>query len=231
MRPALIRPRLTEQVAEHITHLIAEGQWPAGMIMPAEGNLAEQFGVSRTVIRECVRVLASRGMVEVRQGRGTSVQPPAAWNVTEPLALLVRADRADLPHWLEVRSILEVESAGLAAERSGLEGGKALEEAMTSLETSSDDADAFIAADVKFHLGIGLATGNPALLRLLRPVVQPLWQQLHDTALWPDAQRAANREHRRILACITAGDAAGARKAMAGHLARVAEEIAEILNR
>jgi DNA-binding FadR family transcriptional regulator len=230
MEPALVRPRLTEQVAEHLTRLIADGDWPAGTVLPPEGDLAQQFGVSRTVIRECVRVLASRGMVEVRQGRGTSVQPPAAWNVTEPLALLVRADRADLLHWLEVRTILEVESAGLAAQRAEPASHRALQEALAHLELASDNADAFIAADVEFHLGIAQATGNPALLRLLRPVVQPLRQQLHDTALWPEAQRAANHEHRRILSCIAAGDAPGARAAMGGHLARVAEEIAAILS-
>jgi DNA-binding FadR family transcriptional regulator len=231
MQSSLVRPRLTEQVAEHITGLIAGGQWPPGMVLPPEGDLAQQFGVSRTVIRECVRVLASRGMVDVRQGRGTSVQPLAAWNVTEPLALLVRADRAELLSWLEVRTILEVESAGLAALRAGATDLAALHEVMARLEESSAYPDAFIAADVTFHLAVAAATGNPALLRLLRPVVQPLREQLHDTALMPEAQRAANREHRQVLSCIASRDAPGARAAMASHLARVAEEIAEILRR
>jgi len=185
MEPILIRPRLTEQVAEHITRLIAGGQWPAGMVLPPEGDLAHQYGVSRTVIRECVRVLSSRGMVDVRQGRGTSVQPPAAWTVTEPLALLVQADRAELLHWLEVRTILEVESAGLAAIRAADGDIATLQRAMVQLEETSADPDAFISAHLTFHLGIAAATGNPALLRLLRPVVQPLRAHLQDAAVRP----------------------------------------------
>ena len=101
------RPRLTEQVVAHMTRMITGAAWPSGAALPPEADLAQQLGVSRTVIREGVRVLASRGMLDVRQGRGTFVTPSAAWNVAEPLALLVRADRPALLNWLEVRTILE----------------------------------------------------------------------------------------------------------------------------
>src|SRR5690242_11808334 len=96
------RPRLHEQVLAHMTGLIVDGDWRPGDTLPAEGGLARQFEVSRTIIGECVRVLASRGMLDVRQGRSIYVTPNTQWRVTEPLALLVRADRASLLNWLEV---------------------------------------------------------------------------------------------------------------------------------
>jgi DNA-binding FadR family transcriptional regulator len=226
----LDRVPLTEQLAEHFSRLISDATWPPGTMLPPEPQLAQQFGVSRSVIRECVRVLVSRGMLDVRQGRGTTVTSPASWRVTEPLALLVRADRMELLHWLEVRTILEIESAGLAARRAGEEDRAILGAALERLGQSVADPDGYAKADVDFHLAIGAATQNPALVRLLRPVVQPLREHLQEAALLPEAQRAANSEHGLILACIVSGDAPGARAAMASHLTRVAEEIAAILN-
>lgn len=231
MTISFARPRLTEQVAAHMTGMITAGTWAAGMALLPEAELAQQFGVSRTVVRECVRVLASRGMLNVRQGRGTFVTPPTAWNVTEPLALLVRADRSSLLRWLEVRTILEVESAALAARRATDDDRTALEAALRRLESGAADMDASMEADIALHLTIARATGNPALARLLEPMVQPMRDYLQETALLHAAVAAAALEHRAIVRHVLAGDVEGARGAMEGHLARVADEIAEVLRR
>jgi DNA-binding FadR family transcriptional regulator len=231
MASSFARPLLTDQIAAHMTRMIAEAQWPAGTILPPEADLALQFGVSRTVIRECVRVLASRGMLEVKQGRGTSVLPPADWNVAEPLALLVQVDRSEMLRWLEVRTILEVESAALAALRATALHHEALRAALDDLETSTANVDAYTAADVRFHLTVAEAAQNLPLVRILRPVVQPLREHLRATVLMADAQHAANIEHRAIMEHIVAGEVTAAREAMAAHLARVAEEITAILQR
>ena len=217
-------------MAAHLTRLITDGTWEAGATIPTEGELAQQFGVSRTVVRECVSVLASRGMLDVRQGRGTFVTPPEAWNVTEPLAMLVAADRPALLSWLEVRTILETESSALAAQRHTESDAAALRDALRQLEDADagHDQDAFKEADIHLHLTIARATRNPALLLLLRPVVQPLREQLHDTAQQADARAIAAHEHRALVECIVAGDADGARRVMAEHLARVVEEIAQV---
>ncbi len=213
-----------------MTRLITDGSWAAGASIPPEGELAQQFGVSRTVVRECVSVLASRGMLDVRQGRGTFVTAPEDWNVTEPLALLVAADRPALLSWLEVRTILETESAALAALRHTAADAAALREALALLEQAdaARDQDAFKEADVHLHLAIARAAHNPALLLLLRPVVQPMREQLHDTARDPAMRDVAAQEHRALVECIVAGDAGGARGVMAAHLARVVDEIAQV---
>jgi len=223
------RPRLTDQVVTYMSDLITDGTWAAGMMLPTEAELVQQLGVSRTVIRECVRVLSSRGMLDVRQGRGTVVTSAAAWTVVEPLALLVKADRSELLNWLEVRAILEVESAALAARRRLPPDVSALQGALERVQAPADDPTAYMEADIHLHLTIARAARNPALLRLLQPVVQPLREHLQETALVPEARDQALREHGAIIAAILEGDAEQARAAMTTHLHRVAEEIAQLL--
>ena len=223
------RLRLTEQVEASITRLITEARWPAGTVLPPEADLAVRFGVSRTVIRECVRVLASRGMLDVKQGRGTIVNDLSAWRVVEPLASFVKADTHSLLDWLEVRMILEMGSAALAARRCTQEDRVLLEEALRRTEESGTDPDATMEADIALHLAIAQTTHNPALLRILEPVVQPLREQLQATALLPRARRLAVREHCALVEGILAADSERARHAMSAHLTRVAEEISELL--
>lgn len=222
------RPRLTEQVVDHVTRLITDGTWASGAVLPTEGELAQRFGVSRTVIRECMRVLASRGMLDVRQGRGTTVMSPASWNVTEPLALLVRADRPSLLNWLEVRTILELESARLAAARADGEDRRALGAALRRVCDAAQQPDDYVEADIALHLQVAQAARNPQLHLLLRPLVQPLRRELHETVRVATATEAATREHTAIVERVLAGDSDGARAAMLLHLRRVADEIATL---
>jgi len=222
------RASLGDQVIDYLTEMIMSGAWPARTLIPAEGELAQELGVSRTVVRECVRVLASRGMLQVQQGRGTTVEPSTHWNVAEPLSLLVRADRTELLLWLEVRTILEVESAFLAAQRLTPTDAQALHEALERV-TANTDPDAYLAADIHLHLTVARATQNPALLRLLHPLVQPLREQLQSTAIVLENRRDAALEHQAIVSSILAQDAPGARLAMRQHLDRVADEIAQVM--
>lgn len=223
------RPRLGDQVLDHMTHMITQGVWAAGTPLPAEGELAQELKVSRTVVRECVRVLASRGMLDVQQGRLITVTPHEKWNVIEPLALLVKSDYASVFSWLEVRWLLELGSAELAAERSTPRDHAHLEELMQRLRVADEDPDAYRAADIAFHLAIAGATGNPALVRLLKGVIQPLNEQLEERALTPLTRHASTCEHGDIVACITRHDGPAARAAMAAHLTRVMEETRQLL--
>ncbi len=223
------RPPLHEQVLTHMTRLITQGTWASGGALPSEAELAHQYRVSRTVIRECVRVLASRGVLDVRQGRVICVAPYERWNTTEPLALLVKSDYDAVFHWLEVRALLERDSAELAARRATPWDHAHLAAIMHGLRASDDAPDAYREGDIAFHLTIARATGNPALVRLLEGVIQPLHEQLQERALTPLTRHASTREHEEILACIVARDAPGARAAMAAHLTRVVDETRQLL--
>src|SRR5438552_3296419 len=224
------RPRLTEQVVAHMTRMITEAAWPSGAALPPEADLAQQLGVSRTVIREGVRVLASRGMLDVRQGRGTFVTPSAAWNVAEPLALLVKADRPALLNWLEVRTILEMASARLAAARASERDRAELAEALRRVCDVTQQPEEYVEADIALHVRLAQATQNPQLQLLVQTLVQPLRRELHETVRMPALTAAATREHTAIVERVLAGDGAGARAAMGAHLSRVAEEINVVLN-
>jgi DNA-binding FadR family transcriptional regulator len=225
------RPRLHDQVLSHMTRLIADGTWTAGSALPSEGDLAQQFKVSRTIIRECVRVLASRGMLDVRQGRGIHVTAHPEWKATESLALLVRSDRASLMDWLEVRTLLEMDSAQLAAARATPQEVDALYRLVEQQQLREDDPAGYRALDITFHLTIAQATHNPALVRLLEGVVQPLREQLEERKLTSQTRHASTQEHGSIVDRVRLKDTEGARAAMAEHLRRVAEEIGQMMQK
>ena len=223
------RPRLRDQVLAHMTRQITDGSWSAGAPLPSEGDLAQDFKVSRTVIRECVGILASRGMLHVQQGRVITVAPYERWNATEPLALLVRSDHDAVLNWLEVRILLELGSAELAAMRATAPAIQELDDLMCQLRAADDDPDTYREADITFHLTIARSTGNPSLVRLLEGVIQPLHQQLEERSLTPLTRHASTLEHTAIVLAITSHDRDGARTAMAAHLARVVDETKQLL--
>src|SRR4051812_38972323 len=114
--------RLHRQVMRVLLEDIAGGSLPVGERLPRESDLATQFAVSRGVVRECLRGLEERGMVTVRQGSGARVNDPAVWNVLDPDVLAVmlngEAGVTALFELLECRRVIEVEAAGLAAQRA-----------------------------------------------------------------------------------------------------------------
>jgi len=225
------RPRLRDQVLAHMTRQVTGGQWMSGSPLPSEGDLAQDFKVSRTVIRECVGILASRGMLQVTQGRVITVAPHERWNATEPLALLVRSDHDAVLNWLEVRTVLELGSAEMAARRASADDLEQLADLMRPLRAANEDPDTYREADIAFHLTIARSTGNPSLVRLLEGVILPLHQQLEERALTPHTRHASTGEHDAIVRAITRRDPEGARAAMAAHLARVVSETKQLLEK
>ena len=182
---------------------ITGGAVAEGGQLPTLTELAGQFGVSTGVIRECQRALAERGLVSVRHGRRAVVRPEQDWDVFDPdvLAALVSGDRAAhvLAEYLESRRLLEVEAAGLAAERATPEAIKALSDAFDGMRAAAERA-----------------RGNPA--------AEPLYHQAATFGALARPQSRFERglpEHGRILEAIEGGDAAGARLAMREHLLTV----------
>src|SRR5687767_9257026 len=126
-------PRLHRQVMNLLLGEIAGGALAAGDVLPREADLAAEHGVSRDVIRECMRGLEERGIVRVKHGRGATVLPASQWDTFDPDVLSAMLERSDnaavLDEYLECRSILEVEAAGLAAERASAADLETLHEA------------------------------------------------------------------------------------------------------
>jgi GntR family transcriptional repressor for pyruvate dehydrogenase complex len=208
---------------------ITGGRFAAGDKLPSLEQLKAQFGVSTGVIRECQRALAERGLLSVHHGRRAIVRPEDEWDVFDPdvLAALVRSDRGAhvLGEYLESRRILEVEAAGLAAERAApgavqwiADAFAAMREAAERARTNPAAEPLYEKADIDFHRAIIRAAGNRPLARMAEPVHRAL-STTFATLARPEARfERSLPEHARILDAISAGDAPAARLAMREHL-------------
>jgi GntR family transcriptional repressor for pyruvate dehydrogenase complex len=210
-------PTLAERVAESILERIVGGGLQPGDKLPSERELGEQFGVSRTVVREAVRGLTGRGLVTVRSGSGLRVAAidPAA--VSESLALLLRSHHAfDYRHVHEVRVMLEVETAGVAAERATDAEIEHLRRAAEAMERADGFEDAAL-RDLEFHRAIAGATHNPFYLVLHDAIGDAL------VAVRRENHARGGREdavasHRQIIEHVAAHDRPAAEAAMRHHL-------------
>lgn len=211
---------------------IVGGVLPEGALLPKDALLGEQFGVSRSVARECIRALEERGLVHVTHGRGARVTRPSQWHRFDPdvLAMLLAdpdgRDRARRDY-LECQHVLLVQAAGLAAERASNPRLDTLGETFDQLKTAGRTAPANAAAErrfrdteIGFYLAISEATGNHTLRRLLEPVCRAAAIQ-PDTAHQADWYTQTLTDHRQTLNAIATHDADSARERMAARLATV----------
>jgi GntR family transcriptional repressor for pyruvate dehydrogenase complex len=222
---------LSDRVANQIQSLIGARQLKPGDSLPPERELAEVFNVSRTVVREAVKVLKAKGLVEVRRGSGVIVTAVSPEHVRESISLFLRMDEGNLEyhHLAELRRILEIEIAGLAALRACPEDLARMEREYRRMESmrdkiSGDEAasEAFAQADVEFHIAIAAATGNPLLPILFSPLVDILISQRLKAIDRPGALEQGMLYHHDILEAIKRGDERGAREAMREHLEKSA---------
>ncbi|HKD76899.1 MAG TPA: GntR family transcriptional regulator, partial [Ktedonobacterales bacterium] len=160
--------KLFEQVAVQIEQQILLGGLRSGDRLPTERELAEQFHVSRTAVREALKTLAQKGLVDMRPGRGTIVIDGTSQALRDSLGLVMRMSLSDRSHNLvEVREILEPEIAAMAAARATEQDIAALQAAVDVMDATLHDADAFIDADNQFHLMLARATQNALILILV----------------------------------------------------------------
>jgi DNA-binding FadR family transcriptional regulator len=203
---------LVREVTERLREQILAGAFNADRALPPEGRLGQALGVSRTVIREAMRILVAQGLVEVSQGKLPRVKPADPAHVFESITtFLQRADHS-LAHLVEVRRHLESSIAALAAERATPQHVAAMEEANRQL-TAAATLDQQIKADVRFHTLLAEATGNPVFGLLLEPLAHLLRLSLKKTLGRTGVERAAGG-HQKILAAVRRGDPEGARQAM-----------------
>jgi GntR family transcriptional regulator, galactonate operon transcriptional repressor len=215
----------TEQVVDALGREIVAGRLEAGAPLPAEESLLAQYGVSRTVLREALQVLAAKGMVESRQKRGTLVTSPSNWHQLDPSVLSwhsqLSVNAPVLVDLMEMRRMLEPGAAALAATRFAPEDKTRLTAAYDGMAMAARDGDteAFIAADLEFHSAILFATHNRFLLPLAHAIRAAMLASLHQTNSRADENHAISLPlHKAILDAILVGDGATAQRAMLEHL-------------
>ena len=217
--------RLYEQIVRQIEDSIASGALAPGDQLPPEREMAQQFGVSRTAVREAVRALHEKGLVEAYSGRGTFVTKGRSKGIRESLHNLIGAGRAEGAVFLaEVREILEPEIAALAALRMEEQALATLRESVELMDRSQNDPDAFVEADLDFHLALAEAAGNPVILSLLDSIVELLRDQRRRICILPDGPERGQAHHKRILAAIERRDPEKTRSAMRAHMLQVRED-------
>ncbi|KAA2266608.1 FadR family transcriptional regulator [Solihabitans fulvus] len=214
---------LTRAVTTELVGRIVRGEHPSGTSLPPEPALCESFSVSRTVIREAVKVLQEKGLVQVRQGAGTLVTPQSMWNVLDELVLgaVIAEDETlgVLDDLVVTRRLLESDMAQVAARVADEETVDALRTLVDLMDQVVGDPAAYRVHDHAFHDRIMQASGN----RIARGVVRSLESQVFHTARYMgrtdrELCRASNAGHRRIYERIAAHDPTGASDAMFTHI-------------
>ena len=219
--------RLYEQIVLQMEESILKGQLKAGDQLPAERDLAQSFGVSRTAVREAIRALRDKGLVEVYTGLGTFVTYGTSQAVRHSLDLLVKIGQQDgVTHLAELRQILEPEVAALAASRIEAQLLAAMRDAVATMDRSLEDPDAYVEADLDFHLALAEAVGNPLVLSLLNSIVGFLREQRSQIFNVNGGPKRGQYHHKRILRAIERRDPAAAREAMQAHLRQVGDDVA-----
>jgi GntR family transcriptional regulator, transcriptional repressor for pyruvate dehydrogenase complex len=217
----IVRLSAAEAVFNALRADIESGRAEVGAKLSSEASLAEQYGVSRSVIREALRSCNALGLTMTRTGRGTFV---IANRVAHDLALGHYSAR-DLN---EARPHIEVPAAGLAAVRRSPEELEHLRDIVQTM-VAEDDPDAWVSLDASFHSAVARASGNRVFENVVTDIREALSHQSQTLNLVADRKRASDAEHRAILEAIENGSAEAASAAMADHLKAVRSALATIL--
>jgi DNA-binding FadR family transcriptional regulator len=218
--------KVFEQIAEQIEKRILNGELRSGDRLPTERELSEQFHASRTAVREAMKTLAQRGLVDMRPGRGTIVIDGTSQAMRDSLGLMMRVGQAGSSASLvEVREIIEPEIAALAAVRATDEEIAAMREAVRVMDANLNEANAFIAADNDFHRALATGTQNVLILTLVDSIVDLLSEQRKQIFFTRGAPERGQIHHKRILDSVVRRDAEAAREAMRAHLQQVRKDV------
>ncbi len=220
-RSVSMSPSLSVQVARELGRRIVAGAIDPDTLLDEENTLAERFKVSRVVIRDAVKILVSKGMLDVRRGIGTRVRPRNDWNLLDDdvLAWHLSAppSREFLMQLLEIRLAFEPKAARWAAERGSKEDIEAIKEACDRMEAAVASSENFVVADALFHKAILHAANNEILTAIEGVIYSALLVSIKITNQTQESNLKSIPFHRSLYQAIAAGKAEKAEK-MAGDL-------------
>jgi GntR family transcriptional repressor for pyruvate dehydrogenase complex len=217
---AVRKNRVHEEVAKQIEALILQKMRP-GDKLPAERELAELLGVSRSSIRDAIRRLELMGLVEPRQGAGTVVREISPDALVNPLANVIQHKRQLVGELLDFRRMLEPPLAARAATHASAEDVAAMEEILRRQSAKVRGGDVAVEEDSEFHYRIAMASGNSVVLKVV-DIVMDLLRETRERSLQSQGRpQKSLAGHRRILSAIRRRDPAAAQAAMRQHIADV----------
>jgi GntR family transcriptional regulator, transcriptional repressor for pyruvate dehydrogenase complex len=217
--------RLYEQIVQQIEDSVLNGSLKPGDQLPAERDLAQRLGVSRTAVREAVKALREKGLVEAYSGRGTFITDGTSQAARQSFDLMVKIGQQEgAPHLAELRLILEPGIAALAAARIQEPELVAMREAVAVMDRAQRDPGAFIEADLDFHLALAEAAANPLILSLIDSIVGLLREQRIKIFNVEGGPQRGQLHHKRILEAVERRDPEMARSAMRAHLEQVRQD-------
>jgi DNA-binding FadR family transcriptional regulator len=218
------RRKLSHDVIERLTSLIASGELAPGRSLPSERELMEQYGVGRPAIREALQTLERAGVVTITHGERARVAIPTPDRLIEQVAdgarHLLRAEPSSLDHLKDARLFLEVGLARRAAERATSQSVAELRSRLDAHEALMARPGEFLDGDMAFHRQIAAMSGNPIFPAIVEAMFGWLGAYHRGLVRAPGVERLTIAEHRRILDAIAAGDADGAAQAMREHITR-----------
>lgn len=210
--------RLVDRIVDEIQGQIITGNLPPGTKLPPERDLADQLRVSRTVLREATHALVAKGLLETRHGAGTIVRSMSVDRVTESLNWILQSQRLTLDHIHQVRSILEVEIASLAAQRATPAEIEMLSGMLALMESAVDYPEELARVDTEFHQRLADLSGNPLFSVLLESFRGLMSEVRLVVQNHPSLPQTVISDHRRIMDCIARHAPDEARQAMQIHL-------------
>lgn len=213
-------PRATfhEQVVEQLGCDICAGRYRPGTVLPSEPELGERFGYSRIVIREAIKSLVAKGMLEVSRRVGTLVLEPTRWNLFDPEIIAWRAasvefDATMARDLMELRRIVEPAAVRLAAERASSEERRALRAAYMAMARAVAGKGDYVAADLDFHTTILSACGNQYVRHMTKAMAAMLEASFEIVTQKPGGTALSLPLHEAVCVAIERGDAAAAERA------------------
>lgn len=220
----IVRQKLSDQVFARLWDMIKTGELAAGDAMPSERALMERFSVGRPAVREALQMMANKGLISISHGERSKVNKLTAGiafdQVDNIAKLLLSMEPSNLEHLKQLRRILEASSVQIAARDCSADQVTALRELVADQRSKLGQDQAFIEADIAFHVYIAEMTGNPLIQAVTQAMLSWLFEHYKPLLLWSGREDTTLLEHERLVDCIEAKDEEGALKMMSDHLSR-----------
>ncbi|KXG10882.1 FadR/GntR family transcriptional regulator [Anoxybacillus rupiensis] len=231
-----IKPKkIYEEVAETIFDMIKNGVLKPGDKLDSVQQLAENFQVGRAAIREALTALKAMGLIELKQGEGTYIREFDPTMLSFPISIAALMKKEDIAYLLEVRKLLEVGAAGVAARKRTERDLKAMEEALEQMRQGIGNEEIGEKADFLFHIAIAAASQNPILVSLMNNISEMMIETMRETRrIWLFSKQATSEqlleEHMNIFEAIQRQDVNAAQARMLEHLSNVEQVLKKYIS-